>query len=150
MYAIRSYYAPQFLRRWFARFGPFEFLPVIDQDPFRPAPRPPYKRFWFRLRGELDESQAMHRALLAYASDFHLVGTATLPHGLSFIKGNVAMASLDHAMWFHRPVRMDDWLLYDCDSPSASGARGLARGRITSYNVCYTKLLRTSAPGPAQ
>jgi acyl-CoA thioesterase-2 len=122
--------APQKLRRWFTRFGPFEFLPVIDQDPFKPVPKPPFKRFWFRLRGELGEDQAKHRALLAYASDFHLIGTATLPHGMSFIKGNVAMASLDHAMWFHRPVRVDEWLLYDCDSPSASGSRGLARGMI--------------------
>ena len=78
----------------------------------------------------MEEDQVMHRALLAYASDFHLIGTATLPHGMSFIKGNVAMASLDHAMWFHRPVRVDDWLLYDCDSPSTFGSRGLARGMI--------------------
>ncbi len=122
--------APQKLRRWFTRFGPFEFRPVVDQNPFEPVPRPPFKKFWFRLRGEMEEDQVMHRALLAYASDFHLIGTATLPHGMSFIKGNVAMASLDHAMWFHRPVRVDDWLLYDCDSPSASGSRGLARGMI--------------------
>jgi len=122
--------APQKLRRWFTRFGPFEFRPVKDQDPFEPTPRPPFKQFWFRLKGEMNEDQALHRALLAYASDFHLIGTATLPHGMSFIKGNVAMASLDHAMWFHRPVRVDDWLLYDCDSPSASGSRGLARGMI--------------------
>lgn len=124
--------APQKLRRWFTRFGPFEFVPVIDQDPFNPIPKPPLKRFWFRLKGKMDESQSMHRALLAYASDFHLIGTATLPHGLSFTSGNLAMASLDHAMWFHRPVSIGDWLLYDCDSPSASGARGLARGLIFS------------------
>lgn len=122
--------APQKLRRWFTRFGPFEFKPIVDQNPFDPSPRPPYKKFWFRLKGEMNESQAMHRALLAYASDFHLIGTATLPHGISFIKGNVFMASLDHAMWFHRPVCVNDWLLYDCDSPSASGSRGLARGMI--------------------
>ena len=122
--------APLKLRRWFTRFGPFEFLPVIDQNPIEPVPKPPFKRFWFRLRGSMDEHQSMHRALLAYASDFHLIGTATLPHGLSFIKGDVALASLDHAMWFHRPVFVNNWLLYDCDSPSASGSRGLARGMI--------------------
>lgn len=121
---------PQKLRRWFARFGPFEFRPVADQDPFDPRPRPPFKKFWFRLKGELEEDQALQRALLAYASDFHLIGTATLPHGISLLKGNLLMASLDHAMWFHRPVRVNDWLLYDCDSPSASGSRGLARGMI--------------------
>jgi acyl-CoA thioesterase-2 len=122
--------APRKMYRWFTRFGPFEFLPVIDQDPFKPVPRPPFKRFWFRLKGKMDEDQAVHRSLLAYASDFHLIATATLPHGMSLIRGNVALASLDHAMWFHRPVCVSDWLLYDCDSPSASGSRGLARGMI--------------------
>ena len=72
----------------------------------------------------------MHRALMAYASDFHLVGTATLPHGVSMLTGDLLLASLDHGMWFHRPVRVDDWLLYSCDSPSSSGGRGLARGLI--------------------
>ncbi len=126
--------APQKLRRWFARFGPFEFRPVVDQNPFDPNPRPPFKKFWFRLKGKLEEDQALQRALLAYASDFHLIGTATLPHGISLLKGNLLMASLDHAMWFHRPVRVDHWLLYDCDSPSASGSRGLARGMIFDRN----------------
>ncbi len=122
--------APQKLRRWFTRFGPFEFRPVVDQNPFEPTPRPPFKKFWFRLKGELEDDQVLQRVLLAYASDFHLIGTATLPHGVSLLKGNLLIASLDHAMWFHRPVRIDDWLLYDCDSPSASGSRGLARGMI--------------------
>ncbi len=122
--------APQKLRRWFTRFGPFEFRPVVDQNPFEPKPRPPFKKFWFRLKGELEDDQVLQRVLLAYASDFHLIGTVTLPHGISLLKGNLLMASLDHAMWFHRPVRIDDWLLYDCDSPSASGSRGLARGMI--------------------
>lgn len=122
--------APLKLQRWFNRFGPFEFRTVFDQDPLEPLPRPPFKRFWFRLRGDLGDDQRMHRALLAYASDFHLIGTATLPHGISFFKHDVAMASLDHAMWFHRPVQVNQWLLYDCDSPSASGGRGLARGLI--------------------
>lgn len=121
---------PQKLRRWFTRFGPFEFRPVRDQDPEHPAPMPPHKQFWFRLRGELEDDQGLHRALLAYASDFHLIGTATLPHGLSYSRGELVMASLDHAMWFHRPCRVNDWLFYDCDSPSAAGSRGLARGLI--------------------
>jgi acyl-CoA thioesterase-2 len=67
---------------------------------------------------------------LAYVSDFHLVGTATLPHGLSWMQENLFMASLDHAMWFHRDCKMDDWLLYTCDSPSSSDGRGLSRGMI--------------------
>jgi len=126
--------APQKLRRWFTRFGPFEFRPVVYQNPFEPTPRPPFKQIWFRLKGAMEENQVMHRVLLAYASDFHLVGTATLPHGVSLLTGNLAMASLDHAMWFHRPVNVNDWLLYDCDSPSASGSRGLARGMIFDRN----------------
>ncbi len=121
---------PQKLKRWFTRFGPFEFRPVLDQDPRNPVPMPPHKQFWFRLRGDLDDDQRLHRALLAYVSDFHLIGTATLPHGLSYAKGDLIMASLDHAMWFHRSCRVNDWLFYDCDSPSAAGSRGLARGMI--------------------
>lgn len=122
--------APPKLRRWFDRFGPFEFRPVVFQDPFDPQPLPPRQEVWFRLQGELGDDQRLHRTLLAYASDFHLIGTATLPHGISYQKGNLVMASLDHAMWFHRDVRVDDWLLYACDSPNTAGSRGLARGLI--------------------
>ena len=121
---------PSFLRRWFTRTGPFDFRPVQGGDVLELQPRPPFSDIWFRLNTQIDVSDLMHRALLAYASDFHLVGTATLPHGISFLQGNVMMASLDHAMWFHRPVRVDDWLLYSCDSPSSTGGRGLARGLI--------------------
>ena len=122
--------APPKLRRWFDRFGPFEFRPVVFQDPLDPQPLPPRQEIWFRLQGELGDDQRLHRTLLAYVSDFHLIGTATLPHGISYQKGNLVMASLDHAMWFHRDVRVDDWLLYACDSPNTGGSRGLARGLI--------------------
>jgi acyl-CoA thioesterase-2 len=122
--------APPMLRRWFKRTGPFDFRPVRKTDVFNPHPQPPYSDIWFRLTEKIEAPDIMHRALLAYASDFYLVGTATLPHGISFIQDNLTMASLDHAMWFHRPVRVDEWLLYSCDSPSASGGRGLARGSI--------------------
>ena len=121
---------PKNIQRWLARFGPFEFLPVRGADPDDSMPQPPYKELWFRLHGELDDNPQLHRALLAYVSDFHLVGTATLPHGISWVKGKLVMASLDHAMWFHRDFRLDDWLLYACDSPSTGGGRGLARGMI--------------------
>ncbi len=122
--------APPKLRRWFDRFGPFEFRPVVFRDPFDPQPLPPRQEIWFRLQGEVGDDQRLHRTLLAYVSDFHLIGTATLPHGISYQKGNLVMASLDHAMWFHRDVRVDDWLLYACDSPNTGGSRGLARGLI--------------------
>jgi acyl-CoA thioesterase-2 len=87
---------------------------------------------WFRLIDRIADDELLHRSLLAYASDFHLLGTTTLPHGISYLQPHVQMASLDHAMWFHRSVRVDEWLLYSCDSPSAEGARGLARGSIYS------------------
>ena len=118
------------LRRWFTRTGPFDFRPTRKTDVFNPRPQSPHSNIWFRLNEKIDVPDQMHRALMAYASDFHLVGTATLPHGISFIQDDLLMASLDHGMWFHRPVRVDDWLLYSCDSPSSSGGRGLARGLI--------------------
>ncbi len=121
---------PPLMRRWFVRTGPFDFRPVKKVDLFNPQPQLPHQDIWFRLNGKIDAPDSMHRALMAYASDFHLVGTATLPHGISRVKDDLVMASLDHAMWFHRPVRVDDWLLYSCDSPSSSGGRGLARGLI--------------------
>ncbi|MCB1634790.1 MAG: acyl-CoA thioesterase II [Xanthomonadales bacterium] len=121
---------PAKMRRWLARGGPFEFRPVYPRDEFNPPKRPPFQQVWFRLDGEVGDDPILNASLLAYASDFHLIGTATFPHGISYFQGNVQMASLDHAMWFHRRFRIDDWLLYSCDSPSAQGSRGLARGLI--------------------
>mgnify|MGYP001823864842 FL=1 len=121
---------PASMQRWLDRFGPFDFRGVRGAHPDDRAPMPPFKDLWFKLHGELDNDPHMNRALLAYVSDFHLVGTATLPHGISWIDGNLMIASLDHAMWFHRDFSLDDWLLYTCDSPSTSGGRGLARGMI--------------------
>jgi acyl-CoA thioesterase-2 len=121
---------PQKMRRWIDRFGPFEFRRVGEYNPSNPKPEDPLQHIWFRLHGELPDDPVLHRALLAYVSDFHLIGTATLPHGLSWTLGNIVMASLDHAMWFHRDFRLNDWLLYSCDSPNTGGGRGLTRGMI--------------------
>jgi acyl-CoA thioesterase-2 len=121
---------PKSMQRWLDRFGPFEFRAIRGSDPDDRSPQPPFKELWFKLHGRLGDDPHLHRALLAYVSDFHLVGTATLPHGISWVHGNLIIASLDHAMWFHRDFRLDDWLLYVCDSPSSSGGRGLARGMI--------------------
>ena len=99
-------------------------------NPLRPQHDEPRQAVWFRLLGRIPDDDAVHRALLAYASDFHLLGTATFPHGISYYQPNVQMASLDHALWFHRPFRADEWLLYVSDSPSAFGARGFVRGQV--------------------
>ncbi len=121
---------PRKFQRWFNRGGPFDFRAAVPTDPLNPKKLPPYKNVWFRCKGEVPDDDCLHRVLLAYASDFHLVDTATLPHALSYLQGNVRMASLDHALWIHRPPKVDQWLLYSCDSPSSSGSRGMARGLI--------------------
>jgi acyl-CoA thioesterase-2 len=118
------------VQRWLSRMGPFEFRHVYPRDELNPPKRPPFQQVWFRLGERVGNAPELHRALLAYASDFHLLGTATFPHGISYYQPNVQMASLDHALWFHRPFRADEWLLYSIDSPTAQGARGLARGLI--------------------
>jgi acyl-CoA thioesterase-2 len=119
---------PAKMQRWLSRMGPFEMRPIYPRDEVRPPKRPPYQQVWFRLIDRVDDQPELHQSLLAYASDFHLLGTTTFPHGISYYQPNVQMASLDHAMWFHRPFRADDWLLYSLDSPTAQNARGLARG----------------------
>jgi acyl-CoA thioesterase-2 len=121
---------PGKVQRWLARSGPFEFRHVYPRDELNPPKRPPFQQVWFRLSEAVGDAPELHRALLAYASDFHLLGTATFPHGISYYQPNVQMASLDHALWFHRAFRADDWLLYSIDSPSAQGSRGLARGQV--------------------
>lgn len=123
---------PEKLQRWLGVDAPIEFRHVWPQDKLHPSKRPPYQHIWFRVAAPVEDSPVLHRALLAYASDFNLIGTATLPHGISYYTHNVQMASLDHALWFHRPFRVDEWLLYSFDSPTAQDARGLARGQIFS------------------
>ena len=121
---------PEKLSRFVMRQRPFEFRPVHAPAFVTADPQPPYQQTWFRFAGALPDDPDLHRTILSYVSDYSLIGTATLPHGISFYESNVQVASLDHGMWFHRFARVDDWLLYACDSPSASGSRGLARGQI--------------------
>ncbi len=123
---------PPKLQRWFGGKGPFEMRRVEQRDDLNPGKLPPQQHTWFRLVDRIDDAPALHRAMLAYASDFNLIGTAMLPHGISFLQRHVQVASLDHAMWFHRPFRADEWLLYACDSPTAQGSRGLALGQVFS------------------
>jgi len=109
---------------------PIEIRPVTLIDPANPQPIEPVRHLWFRADGSLPDSPALHKYLLAYASDFSFIGTALQPHGVSSWSKFIQLASLDHAIWFHREVKMDDWLLYSIDSPWAGNARGFARGSI--------------------
>ncbi|MDX1482072.1 MAG: acyl-CoA thioesterase II [Woeseiaceae bacterium] len=120
---------PEKMRRFLTHTRPFEFRPVTPVDFASSERRDPVKHIWIRAADRLPDDLALHQNLLAYVSDYELLGTATLPHRLPFLEGRVQMASLDHALWFHRPCRVDDWLLYTMDSPNASGARGYARGQ---------------------
>ena len=124
--------APVKLRKFLAHMAPFTFKPVEPLNLLRPEQRAPLQHMWVRTVGDLPDDQGLQRCLLTYVSDYYLIGTATLPHGVSFMQGRVQLASLDHAMWFHRDVRLDDWLLFRYESPSASHARGLARSSIFS------------------
>jgi len=121
---------PERVRRFYEQPRPFEFRPVQPIEYLRPRHEAPAREIWFRAVGTLPDDEMLHRRLLAYVSDFFLLDTATLPHGTSLLTPTVVMASIDHAMWFHRPLRVDDWLLYAMESPSASGARGFARASV--------------------
>ena len=121
---------PEKIRAWAVAERPIETRPVEISDPMNPVPGPARKAVWFRATGPLPDTPALHQYLLAYACDFHFLTTALRPHGVSWLSSGMQVASLDHAMWFHRPARLDRWLLHTVESPTASGARGLARGRF--------------------
>jgi acyl-CoA thioesterase-2 len=122
---------PEHLREWIARPRPFETRPVILDGPTDRPPRPPLDNVWIRAAGPVTGDIHQRQILLAYLSDMTLLQTSLLPHGKSYFSA-VQMASIDHAMWFHRDTSLDDWLLYAQDSPSASGSRGFSRGFIFS------------------
>lgn len=121
---------PQKMRRFLTHERPFEFRPVEPVDFSRSERRDAVKHVWIRAVDALPDDLKLHQTLLAYVSDYELLGTATLPHVLPFAERRVQMASLDHALWFHRACRVDEWLLYAMDSPNAHGARGYSRGQI--------------------
>jgi acyl-CoA thioesterase-2 len=143
---------PAALRRMLELHRPFEFRPVQAPSFLSPKAVPPVRDVWFRAVAPLPDDEALHRCLLAYVSDYDLLGTALMPHGQLQDLRQLVIASIDHAMWFHRNVRVDDWLLYSTDSPSASGARGFARGSIFARdgrlvaNTCQEGLLRVVKP----
>lgn len=121
---------PDAVRRFSGRNSPFEFRSVQALKFPDPQPGEPRLDVWFRAVDKVGEDPRRHAELLAYVSDYYLLGAALRPHGYSLGSAGIVVASIDHAMWFHRPVRVDDWLLYSIQSPAAAGARGFSRADI--------------------
>jgi acyl-CoA thioesterase-2 len=146
---------PPGMRRILQQKRPFEFRPVEVPSFLRPQTSgvsfSPRRNLWFRAVDRLPDDDALHRCLLAYVSDFYLLDTAMIAHGISQLQTKLTIASIDHAMWFHRRMRVDDWLLYSTDSPSASGARAFARGSVFARDgrlvasTCQEGLVRVPA-----
>ena len=114
----------------FMEEAPIEMRLVNPLHPFAPKETEPYRYVWLRANGPMPTDAHIHEYLLAYASDFNFLVTAAQPHGVSFLTPGIRMATIDHAMWFHRPINMGEWLLYSIDSPTASGGRGYVRGQF--------------------
>jgi len=123
-------FAPEAYRETLLRPWPIDIRQVEPRDWLDPKKREPLAHCWFRTVAPLPDDPRVHRAVLSYASDFQLLSTSALPHGVSWQRGDVKVASLDHAIWFHEPFRADQWLLYATESPWAGGARGFNRGQI--------------------
>ena len=122
---------PDKMKRYFTRERPIELRPTDAMHYLKPEKnRPPVQNVWIRAAKPLPDDEAIHQCVLAYASDMTLLDTSLVPHGRNLFDARMVMASLDHALWFHRQFRADEWLLYAQDSPSASGGRGFTRGSI--------------------
>lgn len=121
---------PERLRAQATAPRPIDIRPIDPVDPVHPAAAGATRGVWYRASGSLPDDPALHRHLLAYASDFNFLTSAMRPHAVSWLTPGLQVASVDHSMWFHRPFRMDEWLLHAIESPSASGGRGLVRGRF--------------------
>ena len=136
----------------FQRIRPIEVRPVERRSFAKPVPQPPISHSWVRLGSGIDVDPALHRAILAYASDMMLLGTCVLPHGVNWRTPGMMTASLDHAVWIHDNFRVDDWLLYATDSTWAGRGRGFNRGRFFTRDgrlvasVAQEGLIRYRAP----
>ena len=135
------------IRAAFVQKRPIEIRPVDPVNFIDPEPKAPRKQVWFKAVGKVKDDLNLHQSLLAYASDFGLLGAGLMPHGLSFIDPGLQAASLDHTLWFHHPFRLDEWLLYDMESPCAMNARSFNRGQIFQHgklvaSVCQEGLMR--------
>ena len=136
---------PKEFQESFSGSSAIQVKPVDPVDLLNPEPAQAMQRCWMRCGEALPDDPRIHQCVLAYLSDWSLLDTASRPHAVSFMQDNVQVASLDHATWFHRPFRADEWLLYDQDSPSASGARGFNRGLI--YNQAGELVASTTQEG---
>ncbi|WP_342640519.1 acyl-CoA thioesterase II [Rhodoligotrophos ferricapiens] len=143
---------PDNMRQYFERERPIELRPVDFRHYLSPQPLAPEQFIWIRATAPLPDDRALHQCVLAYASDMTLLDTSLLPHGRSLFDPDMMMASLDHALWFHRPFRADEWLLYAQDTPTAMGGRGFNRGSIFTRNgslvasVAQEGLIRVRKP----
>ncbi|HEY1613536.1 MAG TPA: acyl-CoA thioesterase II [Rhizomicrobium sp.] len=146
---------PEAYRAHFLRKRPIELRPVERSQIFEAHKRPPRQAIWVRATGPVPDDIALQQCVLAYASDMTLLDTSLRPHGIGWFDKRVQLASIDHAMWFHCPFRIDQWLLYVQDSPSASGARGFSRGLVYTQSgklvasVAQEGLMRIREPQPA-
>ncbi|MBL4799653.1 MAG: acyl-CoA thioesterase II [Oleispira sp.] len=121
---------PERLRDIYTADKPIEIRAIDPINIFAPKKQDPIKYVWMKTDAPLADDAMLHAHVLTYATDFNLIGTSMMPHGVSFAQRDMQVASLDHAIWFHRPIKFDDWLLYALDSPSASSGRGLSRGQL--------------------
>lgn len=124
--------APEPIRRYWERPRPIEIRPTSPDDYFTRNRLAPVQNVWVRTIGSIPDDRYLQTVILAYLSDMTLLDTSLYAHGTSVFDKSLQVASLDHAMWFHRPCQLDDWLLYSQDSPSAFGSRGMTRGSIFS------------------
>ena len=136
---------PEHIRKYWEHDRPIDMKPVMLEHYVSRKKLPPRQQVWVRATGPVPDDRAIQAAVLAYLSDMTLLDTATFPHGRAVFDRDIQAASLDHAMWFHRPHRLDDWLLYDQDSPSSSGSRGFNRGAL--YGVDGTLIASVAQEG---
>jgi acyl-CoA thioesterase-2 len=139
---------PESVREKFTRDRPIEIRTIDPVDLDHPEKKPPVKYSWIRALGEMPEDPTLNKCLLAYMSDWGILGTSLLPHGMTVSDPKLQMVSLDHAMWFHREFKANDWLLYAQESPSSSQGRGFSRGNVFTRegklvaSVCQEGLVR--------
>ncbi|WP_260259306.1 acyl-CoA thioesterase II [Vibrio intestinalis] len=127
-------FLPEKLQKTFCGEKSIEMRPVTVVNPLKPQKVEPKQYLWIKANGEMPDNQLIHQYLLAYASDWGFLTTALHPHGVSLLTPKFQVATIDHSIWFHRPFKMDEWLLYSIESPTASNTRGLVRGEIYNRN----------------